>query len=53
MSDASPTASRLPLPVMVAAAALGVVVAATATLWAYFGTAMFYEMILTGFAACF
>jgi hypothetical protein len=31
----------------------GVVVAVTIGLWAYFGTAVFFEMVRTGFAACF
>ena len=35
------------------AAAGAVLLAAAATLWAYFGTAVFYEMILTGLAYCF
>jgi hypothetical protein len=29
------------------------VAAATAALWAHYGTAVFYEMILTGINACF
>ncbi len=32
---------------------LGVIVAATVSLWGYYGTAVFYEMILAGIAACF
>lgn len=31
----------------------GAVVAVTIGLWAYFGTAVFFEMVRTGFAACF
>jgi hypothetical protein len=34
-------------------ATLGFILAAAVALWSYFGTAVFYEMILTGFAACF
>jgi hypothetical protein len=30
-----------------------VLVAATGVLWAHYGTAVFYEMIVAGFAACF
>jgi len=34
------------------AAALGIVLAATVALWAHYGTAVFYEMIVAGIAAC-
>ncbi|MEX0751599.1 MAG: hypothetical protein WD073_01560 [Xanthobacteraceae bacterium] len=54
MPTAVPVSSRrLPAPAIVIAAALGVLTAATGALWAYYGTAVFYEMILTGIAACF
>jgi hypothetical protein len=35
------------------AAAVGVLLAATLVLWAHYGGAVFYEMILAGIAACF
>ena len=35
------------------AAVLGVLVAGTLALWAHYGTAVFYEIIAAGFAACF
>jgi hypothetical protein len=38
--------------VLVAAAA-GVLLAATLALWAHYGSAVFYEMILAGIALCF
>ncbi|MDT3684570.1 MAG: hypothetical protein RO009_05955 [Pseudorhodoplanes sp.] len=38
---------------MIAAGAAGVVLAATVALWAHYGSAVFYEMLLAGFAACF
>ena len=44
------TSSR---PLMIVAAAGGVVLAGTVALWAHYGTAVFYEMILAGLAACF
>jgi hypothetical protein len=47
----STTASVRPL--MIAAAVMGVLLVATGALWARYGTAVFYEMILTGLAACF
>jgi hypothetical protein len=34
-------------------AAAGVLVAATFGLWAYYGTAVFFETIAAGIAACF
>ena len=40
-------------PVALAAAAIGaIVLAATLALWVHYGTAVFYEMILSGIAAC-
>jgi hypothetical protein len=41
-------------PVAIAGGALGAaVLLATLALWSYYGTAVFFEMIATGFAACF
>jgi hypothetical protein len=41
-------------PVAIACAGLGVVVLlATLALWSHYGTAVFFEMIASGFAACF
>jgi hypothetical protein len=37
---------------MVVAAAMGILVAGAVTLWAHYGTAVFYEMIVAGIAAC-
>ncbi len=50
----APSAStrRLSSSVLIAAAG-GLLLAATIALWGYYGTAVFYEMILTGLAACF
>jgi len=31
----------------------GLVVAATLALWAYYGTAVFFEMVRAGWTACF
>lgn len=31
----------------------GLVLAATCGLWAYYGTTVFFEMVRTGWAACF
>jgi hypothetical protein len=38
--------------VLIAAAAGAVVLAATLALWVHYGTAVFYEMIVAGIAAC-
>ena len=35
------------------AAAAGVMLAATLALWAHYGSAVFYEMIVAGIALCF
>ena len=48
----SAAASLLLRPLMLIAAAVGVVLAATVALWAHYGTAVFYEMIVAGIAAC-
>jgi hypothetical protein len=45
----APSFSR---PLLIVAAVAGALFAATAVLWAYYGTAVFYEMILAGIAAC-
>ena len=41
-------------PLMLAAAvAAGMLIAAASALWAYYGSAVFYEMIVAGIEACF
>ena len=40
-------------PVLVIAAAGGVLLATTFVLWAYYGTAVFFEMVRAGWVACF
>jgi hypothetical protein len=35
------------------AGAVGLLLAGTAVLWAHYGTAVFFEIVRTGFAACF
>jgi len=39
-------------PLIVIAAAVGILLAGTVALWAHYGTAVFYEMIVAGIAAC-
>ena len=48
----SATTPLLLRPLILIAAALGIVLAATMALWAHYGTAVFYEMIVAGIAAC-
>ena len=48
----SAAASLLSRPLMLVAAAVGIVLAATVALWAHYGTAVFYVMIVAGIAAC-
>ena len=38
---------------LVGAAVSGVLIAATLVLWAHYGTAVFFEIIAAGIAACF
>jgi hypothetical protein len=39
-------------PLLIVAAVLGILLAGTVALWAHYGTAVFYEMIVAGLAAC-
>jgi hypothetical protein len=48
----SATTSLLSRPLVLVAGAAGVLLAATLVLWAHYGTAVFYEMIVAGIAAC-
>jgi len=45
--------SSLQPALLVGAAVAGLVLAATAGLWAWYGSAVFYEMVAAGLAACF
>ena len=49
VSAATPLLSR---PLVLIAAAAGILLAGTVMLWAHYGTAVFYEMIVAGLAAC-
>ncbi len=48
---ASAATSLISRPLMLVAAAAGIVLAGTVALWAHYGTAVFYEMIVAGIAA--
>ena len=47
---ASPQLSR---PLLAMAALFGALIAATLGLWAHYGTAVFFEIVRAGIAACF
>ena len=49
---ASATSSLLSRPFVLASAAAAILLAGTLALWAHYGTAVFYEMIVAGIAAC-
>lgn len=44
--------TSLPRPMIAAGAVFGVLLAATLGLWAYYGSAVFFETIAAGIAAC-
>ena len=46
-------ASLTSWPLIVVAAVCGLLIAATLALWAHYGTAVFFEIIAAGIAACF
>jgi hypothetical protein len=46
------TAPTLSRPLLVLAAVGGVLLTGSCALWAHYGTAVFYEMILAGLALC-
>ena len=45
--------AKLSRPLLLLALGAGVIVAATVVLWAYYGTAVFFEVVRAGWAACF
>jgi hypothetical protein len=49
---ASAAMSTYSRPLILVAATLGALFAGTVVLWAHYGTAVFYETILAGLAAC-
>jgi hypothetical protein len=54
MPNAAVVSSGRMSSALVGLATLGaVLLAAAATLWAYYGTAVFYEMVVAGLAYCF
>ncbi len=55
MSDTLPTAAsrRMSWPLAAAGLVFGALVAAACALWFYYGTAVFFEILRAGIAACF
>jgi ABC-type amino acid transport system permease subunit len=55
MSGTLPNAAppRPSWPLVVAGLAFGALVAAACALWFYYGTAVFFEIVRAGIAACF
>ena len=47
------SSARLSRPLLVLTAGAGLAMAATVALWAYYGTAVFLEVVRAGWAACF
>ncbi|HEX5210899.1 MAG TPA: hypothetical protein VFW22_04105 [Pseudolabrys sp.] len=47
------SSARLSRPLLAIAIGGGLAVAATVALWAYYGTAVFLEVVRAGWAACF
>ncbi len=45
-------AHRFSRPLVAALAAVAILLAGTLALWAHYGTAVFYEMIVAGIASC-
>ena len=41
------------VPILLIGTVCGALIAATLVLWAHYGTAVFYEIIAAGIAACF
>jgi hypothetical protein len=45
--------AKISRPLLLLALFCGAIMAATVTLWAYYGTAVFLEIVRSGWAACF
>jgi hypothetical protein len=53
MPDGVAAPPRVSRALLATAAGFAALLAGTIVLWAHYGTAVFYEMILAGIAACF
>lgn len=52
-SEALPSARRMPVVAIVALVAVALLLAGASALWVHYGTAVFFETIAAGIAACF
>jgi hypothetical protein len=52
MPETATATSVVSRPLILIAALAGIMLAGTVALWAHYGTAVFYEMIVAGIAAC-
>jgi hypothetical protein len=50
---ASVSTATLSRPLLLVALLAGMILAATLGLWAYYGTAVFFEIVRAGWIACF
>ena len=53
MSNSALASSGRLSPILIGVAAFAVLLGGAATLWAYYGTAVFFQMIVAGLAYCF
>ena len=53
MPEAALNSPLMTRPFLLVGAVAGVLAAAALVLWAHYGTAVFFEMIAAGIAACF
>lgn len=53
MPEAAVHSPRMMRPFLLVGAVFAVLIAATLVLWAHYGTAVFFEIIAAGIAACF
>jgi hypothetical protein len=53
MAVTTTTTTSYARPLLLLAGVGGAVMAATLALWAYYGTAVFFEIVQAGWAACF
>jgi hypothetical protein len=53
MPEAAVNSSLMTRPFLLVGAVFAVLIAATLVLWAHYGTAVFFEIIAAGIAACF
>ena len=53
MPDTALEQTRFSWPIVAVAAGCGALIAATLALWVHYGTAVFFEIIAAGIAACF